>query len=110
MLLYSLCSDSTSRKGFAMPLFLDSDFSEEQPMQDSATTMVVAPSGRFDIHIMSRYRLEQDQLETIINVTDQGIARHYKPFDIGIDISLYTGFCDVEVIRKSSDNVTIIIN
>ena len=77
--------------------------------QDPNLTEVMDSSERFSITILSRYRLTEDQLDTIVDVVETDIKKRYKPFDIGIDITVYTGFLYVSVVRNSN-NIIITID
>ncbi|MBR3163602.1 MAG: hypothetical protein IKF17_05860 [Clostridia bacterium] len=88
---------------------LKKDIFEPKEQQDPSITKVMDSSEKYSITIMSCYPLTEEQLEVIISVVESDIASHCKPFDISIDISVYTGFCNVRVF-KTPLGVKVIID
>ena len=76
--------------------------------QALAVKVVTVPSGKYDITIVSFRILPEDQLDTIVSVISSDVASRYKPEQIAIDIALYTGHCDVNVV-KSPKSIKVLI-
>lgn len=77
--------------------------------QSPSTTEVIDSSGWYKIIVITRYCLTEEELSTIVAVVEEDVAFHYKLFDIGIDISVATGFCNV-VVSRTKDGFTVTIS
>ena len=88
---------------------LKKELFEDNTPRNSFITNVMNSSDTYSITILSKVCLSEEQLDVIISLVETDLASHCKPFDISIDISVYTGFCDVRVF-KTPLGIKIIID
>ena len=88
---------------------MEKELFDQQTKQDPVISHLMDSTDKYSITVKSRYQLSDEQLDVIIAIVEADVVKRIKPFDIAIDISLYTGFGDVHVI-KTPKGIKIIID
>lgn len=76
---------------------LSEELFKNHDKQNPIITSVMDSHEKYGITIKSYQYLTEEQLDTIVAVVEADIAKRAKLFDIELDVSEYTGFCDVDV-------------